>query len=169
MLVPRLPGRARGIDSMRRLDGPMPAFAALLALFLAGVAHAVEAGPLQATNVWARASLPGNANGAVYFTLSNPGSIPRILVAAETPRAARAMFHRTRETDAGKTMEHMPRVTVPANGSVTFSPGTRHVMLMGISAPLTAGEAFPLTLHFADDTPPQTVTVDVKPIGFVPD
>ena len=38
---------------------------------------------------------------------------------------------------------------VPAGGRATFSPGGYHLMLMGLTRPLKAGDAVPVTLTFA--------------------
>jgi copper(I)-binding protein len=47
---------------------------------------------------------------------------------------------------------------------VTLAPGGYHLMLMGLKAPLRAGDTFPLTLQF-EHAPPLTVTVAVEPLN----
>ena len=46
-------------------------------------------------------------------------------------------------------MREMPTVDVKAGGTVSFEPGGKHIMLVGLSHPLVAGDSFPLTLTFA--------------------
>ena len=41
------------------------------------------------------------------------------------------------------------RVPVPAGGQVSFAPGGRHLMLIGLKRPLKLGDKVPATLKFA--------------------
>lgn len=102
---------------------------------------------LRITDAWARATPPTIENGAAYLVIRNSGRRDDVLVGARTPRAPGAELHRS--TSGGMaSMQHTPRVRVPAGGRVAFEPGGRHVMLTGLQTPLTAGERFPLTLVF---------------------
>jgi copper(I)-binding protein len=62
-------------------------------------------------------------------------------------------------------MEMLPVKSLPiAPGApITFSPGGYHIMLMGLTQPLSAGQTFPLTLTFADGSKVAT-TVTVLPM-----
>jgi copper(I)-binding protein len=53
-------------------------------------------------------------------------------------------------------------MVVPSNGKLALAPGGAHVMIMGLSQPLKAGEGFDLTLQFARSKPKQ-VRIMVKP------
>jgi len=58
-------------------------------------------------------------------------------------------------------MRSVEAVPVPAGAKVTLAPKGLHLMLMGLDAPLVAGQSFPLTLQFAESAA-QTVTVTVR-------
>jgi periplasmic copper chaperone A len=45
-------------------------------------------------------------------------------------------------------MRPLDGVEVPAGGTAEFSPGADHIMLIGLKAPLKAGDRFALTLRF---------------------
>jgi copper(I)-binding protein len=61
-------------------------------------------------------------------------------------------------------MRPVPSVALDTGKPVTLKPGGLHVMLMGLKAPLKAGDSFPLTLTFTH-APPLTVTVKVEAGG----
>lgn len=49
-------------------------------------------------------------------------------------------------------MQHVDALPLPANGEIMMQPGGYHIMLMGLKAPLTEGESFPVTLVFESGT-----------------
>ena len=52
-------------------------------------------------------------------------------------------------------------IALDSGKSVAFEPGGRHIMLMGLKAPLKAGDKFPITFVFAHAAP-MTVSVTVE-------
>jgi len=70
------------------------------------------------------------------------------LVEAATPVAKKASLHtHTMEGDIMK-MRPVKAIEVSPGKSTVMKPGGLHIMLMGLKAPLTQGETFPLTLSF---------------------
>jgi copper(I)-binding protein len=63
--------------------------------------------------------------------------------------------------DGSMTMQQVDSVEIPAGGLVAFKPGGLHVMLMGLTAPLTAGQTFDMTLQF-ETAGAKRVSVTVK-------
>jgi len=45
-------------------------------------------------------------------------------------------------------MHPVDSIEVPANGQVDLKPGGLHIMLIGLTGDLVAGEKIPLTLEF---------------------
>jgi copper(I)-binding protein len=45
-------------------------------------------------------------------------------------------------------MQRLPDVEIVAGSVTEFKPGEKHIMLIGLSAPLSAGSEFPLKLEF---------------------
>lgn len=88
--------------------------------------------------------------GAAYFTLHG-GDKGRTLVSIASPAATRAEMHDM--TMSGGMMSMAPitgGVAVPANGTVRFESGGKHVMLFGLSPSLKPGDAVQLTFTFAN-------------------
>ena len=124
---------------------------ALLSLIAAlGAAAAAGAPPpsLAVQHAWARATPPNATVAAAYLTLDNRGRKPDRLLSVSSPRAARVEVHATvHEGDLAK-MRRIDPLHVAAGERLTFEPGGTHVMLMGLAAPLAAGQRVPLLLSF---------------------
>lgn len=121
----------------------------LLAAALAGAAVSAAANEtLRVDNPWARATPPGVTVAAAYLTLDNRGRKADRLVGASSPRAARVEVHTiVHEGDFAK-MRRVDPVRVAADERLTLEPGGMHIMLLGLTAPLVAGERVPLVLRF---------------------
>jgi periplasmic copper chaperone A len=100
-------------------------------------------------------SRPAVDTGVVYFRIQNNGPSDT-LVGAKTAIARSATMHKSSATKSsqsmsgsmGEMMVPVSNISVPANGSVSLSPGGYHIMLEGLKAPLTVDETFVLRLHF---------------------
>ena len=119
-----------------------------------------EDAPIVASDAWARPTLKGTHTGAVYLTLTNRGDAADRLIALSTPVAERAELHRDVMTKGVMSMEPVPDLALAAGASLAIAPGHYHVMLIGVRAPLAAGQSFPLTLTF-DKAGPIEVSVTV--------
>lgn len=125
---------------------------ALAGLVAAMAAQAVAAPPraatLEAVEPWSRPAAAGTT-GAGFLTLVNRGRTADALVGARTPAAQRVEMHAS--SMAGGVMRMTPetRVALPAGGRVTFAPGGRHLMLVGLKTALKPGDHVPATLEFA--------------------
>jgi len=122
---------------------------------------AVQAGDAPVvSDAWARATPPGVEVGAAYLVITG-GARADSLLGATTPRAAMVHLHDVTESEGVAQMRSVEAVPVPAGAKVTLAPKGLHLMLMGLDAPLIAGQTFPLTLQFAESAA-QTVTVTVR-------
>jgi|SRR5690625_944685 len=100
------------------------------------------------SDAYARATPPGAAVGAVYFKLHNQDNQADRLLRADSPVAERTEIHTHTMTDGVARMHEVPAIELPPGEVVTFQPGGYHIMLIELTAPLTAGETLPLTLTF---------------------
>ena len=89
------------------------------------------------------------ATGA-FMLLSNSGETPRQLVGADSPVAKTVELHTHREENGVMKMREVKEITIPAHGETRLKPGSYHVMLIDLKAPLHEGDAVPLTLKFDD-------------------
>ena len=140
--------------------------AALAALLFAAPcgAESVKLGALTVEAPWARASAGAARAGAAYLRIANVGAEDDRLIGVSAPVAERVELHTHIMSDGVMRMRRVDVVAVPGGKSVELKPGGRHVMLIGLRAPLKEGETFPLTLTF-DKAGTITVTVAVGSIA----
>lgn len=85
--------------------------------------------------------------GAAYLTLMNHGVAADRLVEVRGDVAKRIEIHETVDEDGVMKMRGLKDgLPLPAGETVEMAPGGLHVMLMGLTAPLSKGEAVALTL-----------------------
>lgn len=126
------------------------ALALVTALAAPVAAQDVRKGTLRVTAPWSRATAPRAEVGAGYLTISNAGRTADRLLSATSPRAARVEIHTMSLDGSVMRMRPLPDgLEIPADGGVRLAPGGHHLMLLGLKAPLKAGERVPATLHFA--------------------
>jgi len=126
----------------------MKLFGALaLSVSLAAAAQAAPP-PLSVSGAWSRPAVAGT-NGVGYMTLANAGRTPDALVKVESPLAARVEVHSASMAGGVMSMKLQDRVAVPPGGKVAFAPGGYHLMLIGLTKTLKAGDQVPATLTFA--------------------
>lgn len=100
------------------------------------------------TKPWARPSPPGLTVSALYFVVENKGDQADRLIGQSSPIASRADLHETRMEGGMARMRPVRSLTIPAKGRVKAEPGGLHMMLIGLTRPLTIGERIPVTLQF---------------------
>ena len=97
---------------------------------------------------------------AVFGTISNPGSAAVTVVAVTSPDAGMAEIHEIVTKDGSEVMQPKEGgLEIPAGGSATLAPGADHLMLMGLTAPIEAGDDVEVTLECADGATTEFVAV----------
>jgi copper(I)-binding protein len=99
---------------------------------------------------WARATPEGAPTGAAYGLLVNLGSEEDTLVSVTTDAAEAVELHEMLMGD-GDVMQMRPVAggfTVAPNTYLELAPGSLHIMLIGLTAPLEAGGTLDLVLTF---------------------
>ncbi|MBL3610514.1 copper chaperone PCu(A)C [Rhodovulum sulfidophilum] len=108
------------------------------------------AGDIAVEGAYARASSAMAQSGAAFMTLVNTGAEDDRLIAAASDAAERVELH-THVSDANGVMrmiEVEDGFRVPAHGHHDLRRGGDHVMLLGLTRPLTEGDIVGLTLTF---------------------
>jgi hypothetical protein len=116
----------------------------LAGLCIAGVALArvkVEGG-------WARATVQGQKATGAFMKLTAPQATR--LVAVSSPVAGVAEVHEMKMDGSVMQMRAIPALDLPANQAVELKPGSYHLMLMDLKAPLMKDSSVALTLTFKD-------------------
>ena len=133
---------------MKRLTS-LAAVLALAAAAFPAQAHGFRLGALAIGHPYARATVPGQPAGAGYLKLDNQGPADeRLLGASAATVAERVELHTMAMEGDVMRMRSPDAIDLPAGGSVELKPGGTHLMLVGLKAPLKAGDKFPLTLRF---------------------
>jgi len=92
---------------------------------------------------------PAGGTGAGFFSVTNNNTGPDVLVAVESPIAAKVQIHETSTAGGMMRMEELKDgVPLKAGQTVVFQPGGKHVMFIGLVRPLKAGDRIPATLVF---------------------
>lgn len=128
-------------------------------LSLAPAVAMADTAKIMVVDPYARSASPSAKSGAIFLELMNQGQDDR-LIAASTPAAKRAELH-THQEDADGVMRmlHVEEgFALPAGEALMLKRGGKHVMLMGLTAPLENGATVPLTLTFEKAG---EITVDV--------
>jgi copper(I)-binding protein len=124
----------------------------VLAAVVAVPASAQDArsGSVTVSDPWSRATAPRATVGAGFLTIRNGGAQADRLVSVASPRAERVEIHAMSMKNGVMRMRPLANgVIVPSQRATTLAPGGNHLMLMGLKAPLKAGERVPVTLRFA--------------------
>jgi iron complex transport system substrate-binding protein len=124
----------------------LPAAGALLLLALGAATAAVR--PVEIGSGWARPTAPGTTVGAGYLEIRNLGAVADRLVGASSPRATRVEMHESHLEGGIARMRAVAGLALPAGASLRFEPGALHLMLVGLTAPLVAGQRLPIVLRF---------------------
>jgi periplasmic copper chaperone A len=144
----------------------MKRFALALCLLLPTMAVAGPPAQLEVKDVWARDTIGGTANGAVYMTIT--AQAPDQLIAALTPVADKTDLMTMAGGSSAMEMTYLKQIDIPAGKPVSLNPAGFHVWLAGLRRPLKAGQTFSLTLIFKK-AGPRAVTVSViKPDAMPP-
>lgn len=101
---------------------------------------------------WVRLPAVSGNPGAAYFTVHG-GTQARTLVAVRAPFAVRAEMHESMNHGGMMSMAPIENVAVPANATLAFAPGGKHVMLYDIAPNVRAGATVPLRLEFSEGAP----------------
>jgi hypothetical protein len=141
----------------------------LLALLLMTLSVAPRFGMTAESNLvvagaWIRQPPPGSDVAAVYLSLQNIGTKTAKLTGVECPIAGMAMLHESRESGGQSQMRELTSVSLAPGASMAFTPGSKHIMLHGLTHPLEVGERVPIVLVFAGGMRLH-VTALVRPLG----
>ena len=112
-------------------------------------AHGVTVGTMEIIHPAIPAPPAGAKSAAGYLEIVNAGGAADRLLGVETAIAKQAMLHSTDHgADGVARMIHLDAIDIPADGTVLLEPGGLHIMLMGLTGPLTEGDMIPATLVF---------------------
>ena len=125
----------------------MTNFYRLIALFLGLTLSAViYAADIQVSGAWARATLPGQDVGMVSLIITSKQAVNLVGISSVACKSVE-MHSMSHENNMMK-MREVKTIALHAGETIDFDEEGYHLMLIGLKAPLTAGEKLPLTLRF---------------------
>jgi len=136
--------------------------ALLVAIVFASPLHAAD---IKIEEAWVRATVPGQKVAGAFMDIT--ASRDMALIGGATPAAASVELHFMRMHDGGMEMREMESIKLPKGETVKLAPGGLHAMLIGLKAPIKAGDPVPMTLTFRD-AGGQTSQIEVALQVFVP-
>ncbi|MDI6747834.1 MAG: copper chaperone PCu(A)C [Rhodocyclaceae bacterium] len=114
-------------------------------LWSAGMADQVSV-----ADPYVRLAPPGAKVTAAFMTLRNSSDKAALVVTADSAVANVTELHNHINDGGVMRMRQVKEIVVPAQGEVSLKPGSYHVMLIDMKAPLKDGDAVAITLGFAD-------------------
>ncbi len=103
---------------------------------------------IEAHDFWARSAMKGG-NGAAYMLLHHHSTSDDALVGASSDVAEAVEIHLSQmKADGTMEMVQQESIALPVDAEVELKPGSYHVMLIGLTRDLKAGDEISLTLHF---------------------
>lgn len=132
---------------------PMAWFSSVLlmgTMMSAALAHDIQTDAMRIAHPFAIPTPPGATNGAAYIDIT-AFSAPVTLVSASSPVSSNVELHDMQMDGDMMQMRHVDELHIGAEDTYTMRPGGGfHLMLIGLTDPLTEGDRFPMTLTFAE-------------------
>ena len=145
-----------------RLARPLARLVPVAIIALLVAACSSSSGGISISDAWSRPSPAMAGAGAAYMIIENTGSSADALTGGSSDVASAVEVHETVDmssampgaSDGGMGgspvmgMQRIDRLEIPAGGKVELKPGSYHVMLIGLTRELQAGETIEITLTF---------------------
>lgn len=88
---------------------------------------------------------------AAYFTLHGSGK-DNTLISIATEYAIRSEMHESMKMGGMSSMKPVDHLPLPADGTLEFKPGGKHLMLYDVNPEIVPGRTLALTFTFSDGT-----------------
>lgn len=116
---------------------------------LPALAHDYRVGSLEISRPWTRATAETAKSGGGFLTITNKGTTPDRLVAAQSSVSLKVEIHEMRMDGTVMRMRELEKgLEIPPGASVVLKPGSYHIMFMDLKAPLAKDAKVPVTLVF---------------------
>lgn len=115
-----------------------------------GTPASTHAAALSIKDPWVKSA--DGVKSAAFGTLQNSGAADITVVSASTAVSTAVELHETVPSAAGEMVMRKKAggFVIPAGGSLRLAPGASHIMIMGLTAPLKAGDQVAFTLTLSD-------------------
>lgn len=124
---------------------------------------------VEVTDAWARSTVEAQRASGAFMKLRSAAGAR--LVGVKSPAAAVVELHEMAMQGDVMKMRAIDALDLPAGQVVELKPGSYHVMLIDLKAPLKAGESVPITLDVQDKDGTRRqieVKAAVRPLSAMP-
>ena len=133
-------------------------------MFSAGVL-AGAADNVSVQDPYVRLAPPNAPATGAFMVIKNNGDKDVKVVKADNPASKVTEMH-THINDGGvMKMRPVPSIDIKAKGEAVLKPGSLHVMMIDLKAPMKEGEVVPITLSFDDGSTKQVDAKVVRPMA----
>lgn len=127
-------------------------------LWAAGAADSIAV-----SDPYVRQAPPGARATGAFMVLKNTGDKDVKLVKAESAAAKMVELHNHINEGGVMKMRKVDAITIKAKGEAALKPGSYHVMLMDMAAPMKEGDLIAITLGFDDGSTAKIAAPVKKP------
>lgn len=133
-------------------------------LLLSVGALAGSADQISVHDPYVRLAPPNAPATGAFMVIRNGGSLDVKLVKADNPLSRVTELHNHVNEGGVMKMRPVPNVDIKAGGEAVLKPGSLHVMLIDLKAPMKEGDVVPITLTFDDGSSKQVEAKVVRPM-----
>lgn len=127
---------------------------------LAGAADAVSV-----HEPYVRLAPPNAPATGAFMVIRNGGAKDVKLVKADNPVSKVTELHTHLNEGGVMKMRPVPAIDVKAGGEAVLKPGSLHIMMIDLKAPMKEGDVVPITLTFDDGSAKQVEAKVVRPMA----
>lgn len=150
------------------MKSKLPLVALFSALFAVPAFAAGQADQITVDAPYVRLAPPGAKATGAFMALRNAGGQDVQLVKAASEVARVTELHNHINDNGVMRMRQVKEIVVPAGGTAQLKPGSYHVMLIDMKAPLKEGDHVVITLGFADGSSKAVHASVQKPMADMP-
>lgn len=132
-------------------------------LFLSAGVFAAEADQVVVQDPYVRLAPPNSPATGAFMVIKNNGDKDVKVVKADNNASKVTELHTHLNENGVMKMRPVASIDVKSKGEAVLKPGSLHVMLIDLKAPLKDGDTVPITLTF-DDGSSKKVDAKVRPI-----
>ncbi|PKO36374.1 MAG: hypothetical protein CVU33_18710 [Betaproteobacteria bacterium HGW-Betaproteobacteria-6] len=133
-------------------------------MFSAGVL-AGAADNVSVQDPYVRLAPPNAPATGAFMVIKNNGDKDIKVLKADNPASKVTELH-THINDGGvMKMRPVPSIDIKAKEEAVLKPGSLHVMMIGLKAPMKEGDVVPITLSFDDGSTKQVDAKVVRPMA----
>ena len=133
-------------------------------LFSAG-ALAAAADQVTVVDPYVRLAPPNAPATGAFMVIRNTGASDIKLVKASNPVSRVTELHTHINEGGVMKMRPVPVIEIKAKGEAVLKPGSLHVMLIDLKAPMKEGDVVPIMLGFEDGSSTQVDARVVRPMA----